>query len=771
MLNISHPPSRTVARWAHWPTKVVIATSIGLIAACGGGGGGGDATPVVVTPPTPTPVVVTPPVVVDPLTPASQTDLEKVASLYGIDAIGVGGDSGGDGGGAGAAGDGAPLKRVTVTLTDSKGNVVTGKTDDNGKYLLRFKTAVFTPPFVLRTVDAGGSVLTSVSEETVTTGRVLRASINPLTDKITSDIIPASVSGTDKAFDGSKVDVSKLAKAKADLLTSVDAGLKVAGIADTSKFDPIKSVFNYDGNGVDAVLESISHARDAQTGATQLRAKLSAVQTDATGTVIPTLITASTPLATSSVAISTNPGLTFSKMNNWISAVNRCLGLTSAARDADAICANAPAAPTVVSPSFKHNSKDFDEHFRTLVSESDRSAVQGSTFKNPNVLYTTRSTGSTIDDFAVVEATINQPRTGPLAGNLTTPIEYTTILVFKRDDTLTKAVAGNWILYGNQRAYDNSLRARYVKTVQNNPLKQANSTGNSPSTYGALINFSFQTSKFDPVTRNYVSANVRAVRVKGPGLPTAGLVLTPNAVAGAESYMTVHNRTGVVGTSTMATNLIASNSFQLSSVASDGSALYAGYWPASGSGTPGVSGAQAYADAPLTDFSALQAYSVYRMEIFLNSNPGNTTPDAIETTHILSPVVAPGVLRTAQFNDLSPSVALATAPEAGGCSFNLAWTNNPNAAPVSNAFIYGSKFSNGVTSSAIINAGVNASLVGTRPSSVTATASNCVPSAATPSASAIPSLANVPGNGDFRQIGIRTDQARFQLYSYINWNN
>jgi hypothetical protein len=196
---------------------------------------------------------------------------------------------------------------------------------------------------------------------------------------------------------------------------------------------------------------------------------------------------------------------------------------------------------------------------------------------------------------AVVEATINQPRTGPLAGSLTTPIEYTTYLVFKRDDTLTKAVAGNWILYGNQRAYDNSLRARYVKAVQNNPLKQANSAGNFPSTYESQINFSFQTSKFDPATRNYVSANVRAVRVKGPGLPTAGLVLTPNAIAGAESYMTVHNRTGVVGTTTMATNLLASNSFRLSAVASDGSALYAGYWPASGSGTPGVSNAQTYA--------------------------------------------------------------------------------------------------------------------------------------------------------------------------------
>jgi hypothetical protein len=731
--------------------------STALLMACSGGG---SDTPAV-------PPVVVPPVAVDPLTPAAQTDLDKVAALYGIEANGVGGDSGGDGGAAGDAGDGAPLKRVNVTLTDSKGNIVSGKTDDNGRYLLKYKTAVFSPPFVVRTVDAGGSVLTSVSEETVTAGKVLRASINPLTDKITSDILSPTVLGTDKAFDGSKVDVSKLAKAKADLLASVEAGLKVAGIAETGKFDPIKSIYKYDGNGVDAVLESISHARDAQTGATQLRAKLAAVQTDATGTVIPTLITASTPLGTTSVAVSTNPGLTFSKLNNWVTQVNRCLALTATARKADAICSDPAAAPTFVSPNFQHNSKDFDENYRTLLSESDRSAVQGSTFKNPNVLFTTRSTNSTVDDIAVVEVTVNQPRTGPLAGSVAAEIEYTTIAVFKRDDTLTKATAGNWILYGNQRTYDNTLRARYLKNIQNNPLKQANSTGNSPSTFETQINFNFSTTKFDPTIRAYVSANVRAVRVKGPGLPAAGLVLTPNSVPGSSAYMTIHNKTGVVGTASMAANVIASPNFRLSAVASDGAPLYAGYWPAGGTGTPGVSGSQSYADVPLTDFSALQAYSQYRMEIFLNSNPGNTAPDLVETTTILSPVIAPANVRNVQLNDLTPSAALVTAPEAGGCSFNLAWTNNPNAAPVASAFIFGSNSSR----NAIIGATPNASLVGTRISSITATASGCTPGAATPSATSIPSLANVPGNGDFRQVGIRSDQARYQFYTYLNWNN
>ena len=59
----------------------------------------------------------------------------------------------------GSAGDGAPLNNAAVFLTDATGKTVSGRTNARGGYLLRFRTADFQAPFVLKVIDAGGNVL------------------------------------------------------------------------------------------------------------------------------------------------------------------------------------------------------------------------------------------------------------------------------------------------------------------------------------------------------------------------------------------------------------------------------------------------------------------------------------------------------------------------------------------------------------------------------------------------------------------------------------
>ncbi|MDM0113902.1 hypothetical protein QTI66_17225 [Variovorax sp. J22R133] len=689
------------------------------------------------------------------MAPAAPADLDKVMVQYAIDAGGVGGDAGGDGGAAGGAGDGSPLRRITVTLIDAKGQQVSGTTDDNGKFLLKFQTSTFAAPFVVRAIDAGGNVLSSTTEEAAASGKVVRINVNPLTDKITSDAIAATVAGTDKAFDGSKVDVSKLASAKGNLVTSVKDALTVAGVADSSKFDPVRSVYDYNGTGVDAVIESISHTRDAATGETQLRAKLVPLQTAADGSVTPTLITAATPLPTTAVAVAGNPAMTFDKITAWMNEVNRCFALSSAARDADADCDDADGT-RLVSTNFKHNSKDLPETYRALFSESDLSAVQGSALRNPLVLFTTPA-GTNGYESAVVEFTVNQPRTGPLSGNLSTPLQYTITTVFRRDDSLTRAKAGNWILHGNQRSYDVPVQPRFVQTLQANPARQANSSGNSPSNLSSALTFSPQLLKFDVPTRTYVSADLRAMRIKGPGLPDAGLVYSQSTTPGT-TYLTIDNKIGQVGTGSMI-NSNSNPNYTLSSVALDGSALYPGFWNAA---------RVSNADAPLTDFSSMQAYSRYTYEVFLNSNPGNTTPDAVETVRILAPVMPPSFSGALQRNDFTPSMPLVTAPADGGCSFTLNWTNNLNAARVDGGFVFGANFNVTPQIQSVINVGVNSSSVGTRPSSVTATAAGTGPSGC--GANAIPPLETTPGGAAFRQIGLGATQARYRIFTYLQWN-
>ena len=534
----------------------LLMSSILLGSALVGCGGGGSTTS----------APVTLPVVVDPLAPAGQLDLNIAATTYGIESGGNGGDSAGDGGAAGSAGDGAPLKNAVVTLTDAKGVVVSGRTDSQGQYLLKFKTASFVSPLVLKVVDAGGSVLSSVTDEVTGPGKVVRINVNPLTDKITSDVLISTVAGTDKSFDGSSIDKSKLAKAKADLLASVSAALGAAGVTNTSAFDPVKSIYAYDGTGVDAVIESLSHTRDSSTGASQLRVKLGGLTTAADGTVSPTYVTASKPLATGAVALENNPALTFAKLSKWIAEVNRCLSLSSVAVNADVGCQDVDGT-RIISKTYKSNSKTFNEDLRVLFSDTavggGYSHVQGSSIANPVVLFFAKySNSSVIDDLAVVELTIRQPRTGAAAGNVATPIEYSRTLVFKRDDGLAIAKAGNWILHGNQRNFDLAVSPRYFKFSQENPLRQTNSAGNAPGTLFSDLHFFVNTQKYDDFTGAYVNANIRAVRVTGPGLPSAGLVMATSSVSGASGYLTVHNKTGTISPTAMSTSS-GSPSFRL----------------------------------------------------------------------------------------------------------------------------------------------------------------------------------------------------------------
>jgi hypothetical protein len=612
----------------------------------------------------------------DPLAAAAQSDLAKAPELYGIEDSGVGGDGSGDGGAAGSAGDGAPLGRSTVTLTDAKGNTVSGTTDANGKFLLKYKTALFTPPLVLRVTDAGGNVLASATDESASTGKVHRISVNPLTDKITSDILQTAVTGTDKVYDGSKVDVSKLASAKANLLASVSTALQTAGFANTSQFDAVKSVYSYDGTGVDAVIESISHTRDPASGVTQLRAKLAAIQNNADGTVVSTLITAATPLASSAVALPSNPALTFSKLNAWVVELNRCLALAPAARAADANCIN-NTGERLVSNSFKNSSMDLAASYSNLFSNSDRSAVQGSTASNPVVLFTARSSGSSVDDVAVVELTINQPGTGPLAGSLTTPISYTTTFVFRRDDSLTRAVASNWILKGNQRNFNWGIEPQYVRLTQANPARQANVNDgkNSPSFATAGLRLNFSDSNFDPASATFKASGVYAVRLTGPGLPSSGVVWAPLNVTGS-TPLRVLNKTGTIPSpGTFAT--VPQRDFRMGAVTLSGEPL--AVW----------CGTCVYrADTPTgTDFSKIQMAAQYQAEIYVS---GSSTP-IIETARLTAPIQAPSLVTSTPMHDMSGNLATVTPPKAATSVVTAQWVRvagAPRIETAGNYFIY-----------------------------------------------------------------------------------
>ena len=615
-----------------------------FLSSCGGGGGGEA---------------------VAPLAPQGLIDLALARGVFDVGPDGDGGDGGGDGGVGGSAGDGSPLAGAVVFLTDSQGKTVTGQTDAKGGYLLRFKTADFKAPFVLKVIDAGGSILASANEIVIPAGKAARVNINPLTDKVVSDVLSAATSGTDKVFDGASVNTAGLAQAKTNLLTSIQAALVVAGVPDSKEFDPVRSAYKHDGTGVDAIIESISHVRIPGTGATQLQAKLAPLVTNADGTVVPTVISASTPLAASQVAIASNPALTFSKITAWVDLINRCLKLPNTVATTGE-CSDASFASKMISPAYKHNSKDQDEDFNTLNSESDGSHVVGSEFRNPNILFIGRSAGSSIDDVAVVEMTIRQPRTGPRDGNLTTPIEYTKILVFRRDDAAVGLVAGNWILHGNQRNFDWGVTPRYYTSLHQNPASAFKSR-----VIGSIV-MNFNNTVFDRVSKSFVASNVYAVRLTGPGLPTAGVVYAPTSVATSIDRLTILNKTGeipVPGTkSTRVQRDFRLGAADLATKAIIADATFSG---------PNTT------DTPV-DFSRLQAFSRYTAEIFIN---GQTAP-IVETTTILAPLASPLTQVNRPLHDLSPTIPSVLPPQAASSSVVARWNRRPDAVRIESAYFF-----------------------------------------------------------------------------------
>ena len=387
-----------------------------------------------------------------------------------------------------------------------------------------------------------------------------------------------------------------------------------------------------------------------------------------------------------------------------------------------------------MSADYLHNSKDFDEDFSTLFSETDRSGVKGSEMRNPNILYIGRYAGSTTEDLAIVEVTVRQPRTGPLAGNQTAPIEYTKILVFKRDDITSGLKAVNWVLHGNRKAFIWSIDPRYFTVEQKNPA----ATGTNISRTTSGLRMIFQPNVFNATTRTYVPSNVYAVRMKGPGLPAAGVVWAPYTGGGA---FTILNKTGVIPSEGVKAT-IPSSDFRFAGVVfPTGAPVDANQWL----GTGGASSSPAYADVQLTSFSPFQAFNVYTAEIYKN---GSTTP-VVEYSRILAPIESPAAFVKRPLHDLSPSVALIQPPQPATTSTQVQWVRNPLAPRIEFGYF-------GSFGSTYFNANVPDAF------SLTPTSSSVVINGASPAVSGT-------ATGVYREVGMTGSAARANFSHGLAW--
>ncbi|MET7012796.1 GDSL-type esterase/lipase family protein [Uliginosibacterium flavum] len=169
---------------------------------------------------------------------------------------------------------GGPLANATVSVVDAKGLRASVQADAQGMYALGAEG--FTAPLLISAIEAGGntncrynatlrarclaSVVTSLQA-----GNTV-ANINPLTDRIVSDVaVSLKYIGPQQLVDGGKaagITPEAVQAAKKTSMAGFGAALKAAGVADLEKFDAISTPMQANHQGVDAVLDVVNHNRN-----------------------------------------------------------------------------------------------------------------------------------------------------------------------------------------------------------------------------------------------------------------------------------------------------------------------------------------------------------------------------------------------------------------------------------------------------------------------------------------------------------------------------
>jgi hypothetical protein len=501
------------------------------LAGCGGGGGGSTATGTGST------TAITSTSIAGSLGNVDPATLTSFAVDAGGNDGGIGsGDSGADG----SAGEGGPINNGTVIITDSSSTPKTlrVKTNANGYYFA--KVTGFTAPLVVKIVSQSGKIYYSLREDTIAPGSVATINITPLTDKVASLVAgTASVS----ALTPADITAAKVASAKATVVATFSSALSAAGVTNTTAFDPIKTPFKADGTGYDKVLDQVRHETNA-SGATDLYPKTVAYAAD--GTVASTPLSPSAPLA----LVVGGKELNFARLDSLRKQLNACFAQAEAARSYTTV-GNACAG--LAHPNFKSAGRDFVETVVQMSGRKDRNRVleaadvmTGAQFDAPELLLLESSvsaasaaSATTADlDSAIIELRWYQPANASYRSSAFTMRRFDNFNAAAAPAVQRSAVANadgtssDWWFYGGQSNYSFSVSPRLQRYVNLNPATNVeNTTGTlaapaSGSQDISRLGLSVGTQKFNTATRAWEEAGVAYAKIKGPGLPITGVVLS-----------------------------------------------------------------------------------------------------------------------------------------------------------------------------------------------------------------------------------------------------
>jgi hypothetical protein len=551
---------------------------------------------------------------------------------------------------SGTAASGAPFASATITLKDANGVTKTATAGADGKFTID-TTGLTAPIVITATGTVGGAAITFVAvAESLSATQTLN--VTPLTTAVAALLSDANdpLDMTDITTLKAKVNASDVARVVAALRT-VLANVVTSTGSDATTFNPMSSAFTADRTGLDSLLDAIK-VTVTSDGVTLTNA-YSAIQDSAgdptassSPSVVLTKLTIGTPpapLAAPTVNIATIAKI----LDKWRDELTSCFARQPADR-VTVVSGNVTAtkneclAITGFDAAYKSGGYTLFQRYNDILQAS---SMTGATFGIPEILSLMKTEAG--EDRAIFRLPFKR-----------TDGSSDTIIDVARKIGAATATDSGWRVYGNQRDYDSGVEARIDRGVD---LK----SGKALYVSGLRIYFA-------PFGPN--ASDVTMIRVTGPGLPAAGVVLGKSVTCGSSPFYAILNKTGALtgGTTTNVESDIA-----LDAAYSDGSAFT---WPATNVN---------YAAAPV-DLSTLRPLARYKFELY-QAGP------VLKTTFYAPSLAAPIPAKygsSLAWNELSAASKLyldpANAKGAAQTTMSIDWTLTPMAPPVEAAFAFAS---------------------------------------------------------------------------------
>ena len=592
----------------------------------------------------------------------------------------------------GTAATGAALANANVSVTNTAGASVcaeaTVTTTGTGGFTCTL-TAGSSAPFLVLVTDPSGAHAPLVSAVTSTpaAGTPLVVNATPLTTAILASLA-ADGSAAGLAANLATVTPAALSAATSTVLTQLQPVLAAVGVP--VGYDPfetpiVAATANGAGNTADAVIDLLRFSTvNGVATVTTVDQPDSPVALPKFGDTAPP---AALPAPATGVVSLANA------LRVATQGFNDCFALPVNSRvlATDTTLAAADGGPEVTTlatacqglarSDYLHNGYRFGQALYALLNDS---AMVGATFSPPEVMLFVGDTTPAGNDRAVLG--VRYRDANGVAGSLITVAQ-------RFPGSATGGRATDWWLFGNQQPVESYVQALVERIDQLAP-----NAGTAPFAFAPrstfATGFDIYINKDGPA-----STGLRAARVTGPGLPTAGLVFSqpPLATRGSQSWLNIAAKNGNTDPAVVAESS-AGNLFRLQRTQATTGAGATQVRPNPNAGT-GNNGELTWAH-PLDyglpagsegyiDFATLKAHASYTIELFY---AGETQARHTLTKRLLQPVVpatrgialAWHTLDAPTLKYLDPADARAAATG----SVALAWNVNVLAESVRSVAVY-----------------------------------------------------------------------------------